>query len=123
MPSPPSEATDERQPRESCGCLFEDHLKTQKGLRPGSIRSYRDTLKLFLIHVVSLWRRPGARLALADHAFARVLDFLRAIEEARRNQPRTRNQRLAALRTVYRYLAVHHPEMLGGSSRAGGIPN
>lgn len=28
--------------------FFEDHLKVQKGLRPGSIRSYRDTLKLFL---------------------------------------------------------------------------
>ena len=27
---------------------FEDHLKVQKGLRPGSLRSYRDTLRLFL---------------------------------------------------------------------------
>ena len=31
--------------------FFEDHLKVQKGLRPGSIRSYRDTIKLLLMHV------------------------------------------------------------------------
>ena len=38
--------------------FFEDYLKTQKGLRPGSIRSYRDTLKLFLAYVASNCRRP-----------------------------------------------------------------
>jgi len=31
--------------------FFEDYLKAQKGLRPGSVRSYRDTLKLFLAYV------------------------------------------------------------------------
>jgi len=61
--------------------FFEDHLKIQKGLRPGSIRSYRDTLKLFLVHVATLCRRPVTRLALSDLAFDRVLDFLRTIEE------------------------------------------
>ena len=102
--------------------FFEDHLKIQKGLRPGSIRSYRDTLKLFLVHIATLCRRPVTRLALSDLAFDRVLDFLRTIEEKRGNQPRTRNQRLAALRTFYRYLAVHHPEMLAGAQRVEAIP-
>jgi hypothetical protein len=72
---------------------FEDHLKLQKGLRPGSIRSYRDTIKLFLIHVAASCSRPVTRLTLTDLAFQRVLDFLRTIEEQRGNQPRTRNQR------------------------------
>lgn len=102
--------------------FFEDHLKVQKGLRPGSIRSYRDTLKLFLIHVASLCHRPVTRLALSDLALERVLDFLRMIEETRSNQARTRNQRLAALRTFYRYLAVHHPEMLAEAQRVEAIP-
>jgi integrase/recombinase XerD len=102
--------------------FFEDHLKVQKGLRPGSIRSYRDTLKLFLIHVAGLCRRPITRLVLSDLAFERVLDFLRMIEDMRGNQPRTRNQRLAALRTFYRYLAVHHPEMLAEAQRVEAIP-
>jgi site-specific recombinase XerD len=101
---------------------FEDHLKLQKGLRPGSIRSYRDTIKLFLIHVAALCSRPVTRLTLGDLVFQRVLDFLRTIEEQRGNQPRTRNQRLAALRTFYRYLAVHHPEMLAEAQKVEAIP-
>src|SRR5579875_3833041 len=39
-----------------------------------------------------------------------------------REQVRTRNQRLAALRTFYRYLAVHHPEMLAEAERVEAIP-
>ena len=103
--------------------FFEDHLKVQKGLRPGSIRSYRDTIKAVSRFMLStLCRRPVTRLALNDLAFERVLDFLRTIEEQRGNQPRTRNQRLAALRTFYRYLAVHHPEMLAEAQRVEAIP-
>lgn len=102
--------------------FFEDHLRLQKGLRPGSIRSYRDTLKLLLIHVASLCRRPVTRLALRDLTFERVLDFLRMIEDTRKNQVCTRNQRLAALRTFYRYLAVHHPEILAEAQRVEAIP-
>jgi integrase/recombinase XerD len=102
--------------------FFEDHLKAQKGLLPGSIRSYRDTLKLFLMNVASMCRRPVARLALGDLSFEQVLDFLRMIEDTRGNQARTRNQRLAALRTFYRYLAVHYPEMLAEAQRVEAIP-
>src|SRR5438045_9604622 len=83
--------------------FFEDHLKVQKGLRPGSIRSYRDTLKLFLAYVASNCRRPITRLILSDLAAQRVLDFLRMIEVTRGNHVSTRNQRIAALHTFYRY--------------------
>src|ERR1035437_5965097 len=103
--------------------FFEDYLKTQKGLRPGSIRSYRDTLKLFLIHVATTRRRPITRLILEDLSSERVLDFLRMIESTRKNHVRTRNQRLAALHTFYRYLAVHHPEMLAEAERVEAIPS
>jgi integrase/recombinase XerD len=102
--------------------FFEDHLKVQKGLRPGSVRSYRDTLKLFLTHVATSCRRPITRLTLADLSFQRALDFLSMIESVRRNQVRTRNQRLSALHTFYRYLAVHHPEMLAEAERVEAIP-
>jgi integrase/recombinase XerD len=103
--------------------FFEDYLKTQKGLRPGSIRSYRDTLKLFLIHVATTRRRPITRLILEDLSSERVLDFLRMIETTRKNHVSTRNQRLAALHTFYRYLAVHHPEMLAEAERVEAIPS
>jgi integrase family protein with SAM-like domain len=54
--------------------FFEDHLKVQKGLRPGTVKSYRDTLKLFLIYVAGACRRPVTRLNLADLASERVLE-------------------------------------------------
>jgi site-specific recombinase XerD len=102
--------------------FFEDYLKVQKGLRLGSVRSYRDTLKLFLTYVATSCRRPITRLALPDLSSQRVLDFLGVIENVRLNQVSTRNQRLAALRTFYRYLAVHHPEMLAEAERVEAIP-
>jgi len=50
--------------------FFEDYLKAQKGLRPGSIRSYRDTLKLFLVHVRD-------HLSATDYAVAPCRPVLR----------------------------------------------
>jgi integrase/recombinase XerD len=102
--------------------FFEDYLKTQKGLRPGSIRSYRDTLKLFLAYVASNCRRPITRLILSDLAAQRVLDFLHMIEVTRGNHVSTRNQRLAALHTFYRYLGLQYPEMLAEAQRVEAIP-
>ncbi|HLG95403.1 MAG TPA: hypothetical protein VKX49_03720 [Bryobacteraceae bacterium] len=52
--------------------FFEDHLKVQKGPRPGSIRSYRDTIKLLPVHVAALCSRPVTRLTVKDLAFERV---------------------------------------------------
>jgi integrase/recombinase XerD len=102
--------------------FFEDFLKTQKGLRPGSVRSYRDTMKLFLAYVASSCRRPITRLVLSDLSGQRVLDFLHMMEVIRGNRVSTRNQRLAALHTFYRYLALQNPEMLGEAQRVEAIP-
>lgn len=103
--------------------FFEDHLKVQKGLRPGSIKSYRDTMKLFLAYTAQASHKPVTRLSLPDLSSQKVLDFLQMIEGQRHNKPQTRNQRLAALHTFYRFLAVHHPEMLAEAQRVEAIPN
>jgi hypothetical protein len=76
--------------------FFEDHLKVQKGLRPSSVRNYRDTLKLFLTYIATSCRRPITRFILADLSFQRVLEFLSMIESVRGNQVRTRNRTLRA---------------------------
>lgn len=102
--------------------FFEDHLKIQKGLRSASVKSYRDTLKLFLAWVAKTMHRHLTKLALADLTADQVLAFLRSLETERSNQIRTRNQRLGALRTFYRFLAVHYPEMLAEAQRVEAIP-
>jgi site-specific recombinase XerD len=102
--------------------FIEDHLKMIKGLRPTSIRSYRDVLRLFLSFVACDLRRKITRLHVQDLTFERVLRFLSYLEEERRNLIRTRNQRLAALHTFFEYLASRIPEMLVVAERVAAIP-
>jgi integrase/recombinase XerD len=103
--------------------FFEVHLKVDRGLRPGSIKSYRDTIKLFLAFTAQACHRPVTRLNMSDLSSQRVLDFLHMIETQRHNKAQTRNQRLAGLHTFYRYLAAHYPEMLAEAQRVEAIPN
>lgn len=102
--------------------FFEDYLKVQKGLRPGSIRSYRDAVRLFLCFIARQAGRAITRLVLDDLTFERTLAFLRHLEEARGNHVRTRNQRLAALRTLFQYVSGRVPEMLDTCQRITAIP-
>lgn len=102
--------------------FFLDYLAQQKGLRQGSVRSYRDTLRLFLPFVAKEARRPISRLTLEDLTLERVLAFLRHIERDRHNSISTRNQRLAALRTFVEYLGRRSPETLKLCQQVAAIP-
>lgn len=102
--------------------FFVDHLITVKGLRPASVRSYRDTVRLLLVFIAADRRAKISRLALADLTFARILGFLRYLEAERGNHIRTRNQRLAALHALFEYLAGRAPEMLGVCQQVAAIP-
>jgi site-specific recombinase XerD len=102
--------------------FFADHLITVKGLRPASVRSYRDTIRLFLLFAAADKRCKITRLQLSDLSFDRVVGFLRYLEHDRGNHVRTRNQRLAVLHTLFDYLATREPEMLGVCQRVAAIP-
>lgn len=98
-----------------------DHLQVAKGLRPSSIASYRDGLRIFLRFVAA---DVGARItALPLNALTteRVLKFLRSLEDSRHNHIRTRNQRLAMLRTFFRYLGGRVPELLAVAEQVARI--
>jgi len=102
--------------------FFLDYLPVQKGLRPASIRSYRDTLRLFLQFAASDAQRKVARLTLQDLTFERVKAFLQYLEEDRKNHIPTRNQRLVALHTFFEYVARNVSEMLLVSEQVAAIP-
>jgi integrase/recombinase XerD len=99
-----------------------DGLQTLKGLRPGSVHSYRDTLRLWLQFVAADTGRRLTRLTCADFTADRVRRFLRHLEEARGNAIRTRNQRLACLHTFFADLAGRVPECLAEAERVAAIP-
>ncbi len=102
--------------------FFEDHLKLQKGLQPTSIRSYRDTVRLYLCYLAQDQRRRITQITLQDLTFERVQRFLQHLEVDRHNHIRTRNQRLAALRTFFDYVAYRIPEMLPTGQQVALIP-
>lgn len=102
--------------------FFEDYLKCQKGLRTSSLKSYRDSLKLFLLFLAEKTAHKVSRLTLADLTGAQVLAFLQSLEINRNNQVRTRNQRLAAIRCFFDYLARRVPEMLTEAQSVAAIP-
>jgi site-specific recombinase XerD len=102
--------------------FFIDHLMTVKGLRPATVHSYRDTIRLLLLFVAKERGIKITRLSLDDLSFDAVLGFLRHLEEERGNHVRTRNQRLAAVHTLFDYIATREPDMLGVCQRVAAIP-
>jgi integrase/recombinase XerD len=103
--------------------FFLDHLITVKGLRPASVRSYRDTIRLLLLFLAADKRSKITRLTVGDLTFERVVGFLRHLEQDRGNHIRTRNQRLAAIHTLFEYLATRSPEMLMVCQQVAAIPS
>jgi integrase/recombinase XerD len=102
--------------------FFLDHLVTVRGLRPASVRSYRDTIRLLLCFVAADKKTKITKLTVEDLTFERVLGFLRYLEGDRHNHVRIRNQRLAALHTLFDYIATREPQMLGVCQQVAAIP-
>ena len=103
--------------------LFADHLITIKGLRPASVRSYRDTIRLLIVFIAADKRSKITKLTVGDLTFDRIVAFLRHLEEDRHNHIRTRNQRLAVIHTLFEYIATRSPEMLIVCQRVAAIPS
>lgn len=102
--------------------FFADHLVTVKGLRLASVRSYRDTIRLLLGFVAKDNKTKITKLTIEDLTFERIVGFLRYLEDERHNHVRTRNQRLAAVHTLFDYIAAREPEMLTVCQRVAAIP-
>lgn len=102
--------------------FFVDYLPVTKGLRPSSIATYRDGMRLFLRFVAQDVGRTVVTLPLSDLTANRVLAFLRALEADRHNHVRTRNHRLTMLRTFFAYLGDRMPECLVTAEQVARMP-
>ncbi len=102
--------------------FFTDYLRLQKGLRPNSIKSYADAMRLLLQFAAESSGKKLTQLGLDDlHADA-VLHFLASLEERRHNAPQSRNQRLAAILTFFEHVGRRLPERLGQAQKVTAIP-
>jgi len=102
--------------------FFTQHLCQHKQASPQTIASYRDTFRLFLTFVKDTTGREPTALHLSDLDAPLVLHFLDYLEHQRGNTVRSRNMRLAAIRTFIRFLALRAPESLATATRVLAIP-
>ncbi len=98
-----------------------DELPVQRGLRPTSIKAYRDGLRLFLTFVARDASCRLTRISCELFTLDRVLRFLQDLETTRHNHRRTRNHRLTIIRSFFEFLARRTPEYLAVAQQVAAI--
>jgi len=101
---------------------FTDRLVRQRNASPRTIIAYRDTLRLLLRYAQEKTGKQPSRLDFTDLDATLIGAFLDHLETERGNSARTRNQRLAAIHSLYRYAALRHPEHADTIARVIAIP-
>lgn len=102
--------------------FFTDRLLRQRQASPHTVAAYRDTLRLLLVFAAKQRGAEPSKLDLHDIDAPLVGAFLDHLEHQRANAVRTRNARLAAIRSLFRYAALRHPEHAAVIQRVLAIP-
>src|SRR4051794_29230753 len=102
--------------------FFSDRLITQRNASPRTIAAYRDTFRLLLCFAQEQSGKPASRVDFADLDAPTIGAFLTHLEQQRGNSARTRNARLAAIHSLFRYAALRHPEHAASIARVIEIP-
>jgi site-specific recombinase XerD len=102
--------------------FFTDRLAAQKNASPHTVTAYRDTLRLLLAFTTERTGTPPAQLQFEDVDAPLVGAFLNYLEHQRGNSVRSRNTRLAAIRSLFRFAALRHPEHAALIARVLAIP-
>lgn len=102
--------------------FFTERLVTHQDASAHTVAAYRDTFRLLLPFVHARVGRAPSALRLDDLDASCLEAFLVHLERDRHNHPRTRNQRLAALRGFFRYVALEEPAYCLHCQRVLAIP-
>jgi len=102
--------------------FFTDRLAKQRHASPATILAYRDTFRLLLAFLQQQTGKAPSDLGFEDLDAPVILAFLDHLEHQRNNSARTRNARLAALRSMFAYAALRHPEHAELIARVTAIP-
>src|SRR6266536_460235 len=103
--------------------FFSDHLRQQRQVSRHTILAYRDTFRLLLRFLKRTYRISPATLELSGLSSERILAFLAHLEQQRANSVRSRNARLAAIRSFVHYAEdMLGPELPGSIRRLLAIP-
>jgi site-specific recombinase XerD len=102
--------------------FFTDRLAKQCQASPHTVASYRDTMRLLLQFAQHRTGRTPVRLTWDDLDADTISAFLDHLEDERQNSARTRNSRLTAIRSLFAYAALRHPEHAALIGRVLAIP-
>jgi integrase/recombinase XerD len=102
--------------------FFTDRLTRQRQVSPNTLEAYRDTLRLLLVFASDRHGKEPSKLDIDDLDAPLIGAFLDHLEHDRNNGVRTRNARLAAIRSLFRYAALRHPEHAAVIERVLAIP-
>ncbi|MBF0108740.1 MAG: site-specific integrase [Magnetococcales bacterium] len=102
--------------------FFSDRLIRQRQVSPNTVGAYRDTLRLLLVFASEQRGKTPSRLDINDLDAPLIGAFLDHLESHRKNSVRTRNARLAAIHSLFRYAALRHPEHAATIERVLAIP-
>ena len=98
-----------------------DFVPRQRALSPHTLHSYRDSLKLLLQFVAGKTGDPS-NLTIEQLTVAQVTAFLHHLESKRNSRASTRNVRLSAIHSFFRYVGTQYPEHLMQTQHLLGIP-
>jgi integrase/recombinase XerD len=101
---------------------FTQRLVSQKRVSVHTIGAYRDTFRLLLGFAQHATGQTPSALDFADLDATLIAAFLDHLEHERHNSVRTRNARLAAIHSMYRFAALNHPEHSAVIQRVLAIP-
>ena len=102
--------------------FFTDRLINQRGASTNTITGYRDTFRLLLRYAADKTGKKPYELDIAEIDAPLIGAFLDHLERERGNQVRTRNNRLAAIHSLFSYAALRHPEHAATIQRVLAIP-
>lgn len=102
--------------------FFTDRLLTQRQVSPATVAAYRDTFRLLFGFIAETKKLAPAGLDIADLDAPTIGAFLSYLETGRGNTVRSRNARLAAIHSLFKFAALEHPEHADLISRVLAIP-
>lgn len=102
--------------------FFTQRLIHQRNVSPHTVASYRDTFRLLFKFAQRILHRPPSRLELADLDAPFIVSFLDDLETNRAIGITTRNLRLTAIRSFFRFVAFEEPAYSGQSQSILAIP-
>jgi integrase/recombinase XerD len=103
--------------------FFIDRLMQQRQASPHTVASYRDTFRLLLQYAQQRLGKAPSNLTVPDLDAPLLGSFLNHLERERKNSARSRNVRLAAIHSFFRYVALHAPEHSAVAQRVLAMPS